>query len=733
MLCTNCHAQLRDALDSLDRRAAACHDVLLEPPVYRSTTHALNLVGDLRDFHNSILLGCFICRRIWRSISSWAHGRRDDFQRAIPETYSEFTSEVSHIDHLTGRSDPTGSHPFPSGIHAEVVMDRTYKHGKIFVEGLGGGNSGRRWMLRFSLRSAKKRNSRVQTGSISVEALGASTASVPQLWDRWFRTCLSSHHVCRSLEPRDASGFVPKRLIKVLPPAGELSQLKWHLIFPNGTEPIDYVTLGHCWGSHQPTQLTDSTLPAFSQKGSAEDLPKTYRDALQIALTLGIPYIWIDSLCIKQDDKSDWLEQSPLMASIYGNARCNIAATWASDWTEGCFSKRDPFMVVGTTVDTSHGKGYQIHLRHGWSDEVTDTPLNRRGWVVQERCLAPRQLVFTKHQVYWECAEHVASEQFPDGLPEGMWQEDSATTLLFPSNPKPRLLFESEQDCRNAWCSLVEQYSMCRLTQRSDKMIAIASLAESLRKHTGDTYLAGLWEKDLLDQLYWHQNLFTWDEAMSPTRNTHAPSWSWASLDAHIQTDEAYHSDPGRMHLAEVLGVSVVSDHPAGLHSFTSAELQIRAIALWATYTEVDGICTGYRKDYVVSIWCPREPGSQSRGYYLADDDDINFFWDEYPTPGDGLAESENRRRLQEQRSSELLLFFLSFTKSKSRSWNEMEGLILSRTRRGTFVRVGCFSCSETILDEVINKGLGRRLDLGSRINLSDPGLSSLVRSVTIL
>jgi hypothetical protein len=49
-------------------------------------------------------------------------------------------------------------------------------------------------------------------------------------------------------------------------------------------------------------------------------LCKTYKDAIALTHALGISFLWIDSLCIIQDDAADWEAESGNMASIYENS-----------------------------------------------------------------------------------------------------------------------------------------------------------------------------------------------------------------------------------------------------------------------------------------------------------------------------------------------------------------------------------------------------------------------------
>ena len=71
-------------------------------------------------------------------------------------------------------------------------------------------------------------------------------------------------------------------------------------------------------------------------------LPKTFQDAVTVTHAVGIRYLWVNSLCVLQDDKKDWLQESAQMGSIYERNHLTIAASDAIDSTEGCFISRRP-------------------------------------------------------------------------------------------------------------------------------------------------------------------------------------------------------------------------------------------------------------------------------------------------------------------------------------------------------------------------------------------------------
>jgi len=83
-------------------------------------------------------------------------------------------------------------------------------------------------------------------------------------------------------------------------------------------------------------------LKIISTRIAFKMLPETFQDAVTIIHAVGIRYLWIGSLCVLQDDKKDWLQESAQIGSIYERAHLTIAASDAIDSTEGCFISRRP-------------------------------------------------------------------------------------------------------------------------------------------------------------------------------------------------------------------------------------------------------------------------------------------------------------------------------------------------------------------------------------------------------
>lgn len=150
----------------------------------------------------------------------------------------------------------------------------------------------------------------------------------------WVDNCVRNHRLCVT------DSFVPKRLLDVAK-AKDSVFLVEQTAETTSTSGVQYIALSHCWGKHMSIKTTSETYAAHLGGIAIASLPTTFRDAVSIARSLCIRYLWIDSLCIIQFDKADWAEQAGQMSMIYSSAYLTVAATAASDSSRGIFSLRD--------------------------------------------------------------------------------------------------------------------------------------------------------------------------------------------------------------------------------------------------------------------------------------------------------------------------------------------------------------------------------------------------------
>jgi Heterokaryon incompatibility protein (HET) len=336
---------------------------------------------------------------------------------------------------------------------------------------------------------------------------------------RWALNCVrkcSSTHKCEFL----ANTLLPPRVIDIGNP--ERIRLR------NSRGAIGkYVCLSHCWGKHQPLKTMEANLNAHLHAIPPRSIPKMYQDAIQVTRLLGIRYLWIDSLCIVQDSTDDWNEQSALMWSIYANCYLAIAATSAKDATEGFLGlkERHSLEIRGKTTNNAPYRFLGLAMyHHPTSSQTLDGgsrwPLLGRGWVLQERLLAPRVMHFTSDEVLWECQERCMCQC--GGFNESIKQRFSSVNS------------ELGHDYLVAsWHDVVSTYSALKLTRDNDKLPAISGLSRRMmfERRLGTKYLAGLWEDSIEMDLLWIN--LAQDTQPKPL-DWRAPSWSWASINSQV-------------------------------------------------------------------------------------------------------------------------------------------------------------------------------------------------------
>lgn len=371
-----------------------------------------------------------------------------------------------------------------------------------------------------------------------------------KLIKHWLQECDAQHPMCKIPE---ISHWLPSRLIYI--GTNELPALQLCESAPPGSP---YASLSHCWGDYTPLKLLLSNFVTFKQQLPDAELPRTFHDAISVARQLSIQYLWIDSLCIIQDLKEDWAKESVSMDQVYSNAVLNIAATAAKDSRQGLFSKRHPLTVQLCKVDigwdhvkedpateysAKENRGdYAIVCVSTWEDEVNRSPLVRRAWICQERLLSRRNLHYGNGQVFWECAQHGASELFPKGYKEiynSQTKQKIRSRKIELSDGLDRMAdVKTKAKIQDMWSEIVETYTTCDLTYGTDKVVAIAGLAKYWRTLWGTPirYFAGIWDYALPFQLLWSKSSYMGPNYGTWTRQEEyrAPTWSWASVNGPV-------------------------------------------------------------------------------------------------------------------------------------------------------------------------------------------------------
>ncbi|KAI4640390.1 hypothetical protein J4E93_008596 [Alternaria ventricosa] len=405
------------------------------------------------------------------------------------------------------------------------------------------------------------------------------------------KNCLENHITCSR---RGKPTTLPKRVLDLLSRDDSKSMRlneSEYIQDERRYEHGEYIALSHVWGLAKGIPKTTlANLQSHKKSIPWSTLPRAYQEAVFLTRALGFRWLFIDSLCLIQDDVQEKLEDSLKMDEIFGNAFLTIAATSASDSsTQPLFPpKTQPFKIQATD---NKGSLHKINVReqpthysfkapfdgnahmNEWelpfnmSEEANlHTPLLIRAWPYAERLLSPRVLHFTKSEMILECREGYQCEcgriddntydtrpcdqvkqEFGRVLYEtvnrpqqtntngnmGHTRMDSMTNQLASTNltnGAQQELLRRREETLQLWSYIITEYTARHLTYDSDRLIAIASIAKALSPTLQSGYIAGQWTFSTLG-LLWYPNDSSRCRRPKLAQGQNVPSWSWASVE----------------------------------------------------------------------------------------------------------------------------------------------------------------------------------------------------------
>jgi hypothetical protein len=270
-----------------------------------------------------------------------------------------------------------------------------------------------------------------------------------------------------------------------------------------------------------------------------KELPQTLQDAILMTRMLGLDYLWIDSICIVQDDKEEWASQASNMADIYSKAHVVLAATAARSATEGFLYARprvqkilslanpeNPITVNARLVDAdNHDHAYDSAFVR-----LDNQPLSKRGWALQERALAHRTVHFLRDEIVVECRSGLTCEcghlYYGQPYPSFVWPPDFhklASSSFFPKHEASIY----DRPIAFIWLKLVESFTARSLTYADDALPALSGIARRTLALEPGRYFAGIWERDISYQLGWTD--ISLDPHDEKKKVRPRPTFSWAS------------------------------------------------------------------------------------------------------------------------------------------------------------------------------------------------------------
>lgn len=361
----------------------------------------------------------------------------------------------------------------------------------------------------------------------------------------WIQDCRYNHYACSPL----ASASEPARPTRLVyvgnRSSGTLPRLVLSQHLPKD---VRFAALSYCWGAPGSMRLT-TTMETLHERLYGipwNYIPRAFLDAFHVAVTLGLEYVWIDALCIIQDDERDWQVEATMMGDIYRGAQITLVAASSASTNEGFIDRVDRHAEIRLSFETRKSQPISGHYSLMWSPQgyeeefkrdVEHSVWNSRGWCFQERQLSRRVLFFGKRKVYFECKMHRREEGFAGPLNRSL-----ALYKHMQNNGDDADMYMHVLQL--SWRKIVEEFSRRNFTYEKDRLPALSGIAQEIYQKAyievkeTRSYLAGLWLDAIEMDLAWlaeteEQRPWDFDLGRRPEERR-SPTWSWVTYPGKV-------------------------------------------------------------------------------------------------------------------------------------------------------------------------------------------------------
>ncbi|KAF2664344.1 HET-domain-containing protein [Microthyrium microscopicum] len=280
---------------------------------------------------------------------------------------------------------------------------------------------------------------------------------------------------------------------------------------------LRYLALSYVWGISSSLRTTSVNRAELERPGSLnpsnEYISLVIRDAMTLVRSIGERYLWVDRLCIEQDNASQKHDHIGQMDIIYRHSTLTIIALCATSADEPLFGIDKQALLPAYAVDGSDDStsmAFSSHPAVLFENSVYET----RGWTFQERLLSPRCLFLTGSTAVFHCERGHTSKQ---------WEKLHMRNSCFSQSRHG--WFENY----DLYTKLVQDYSQRILTDSKDAINAFSGILAMLGSDDSGGTICGLPEILLADAMRWDSL------GNSPKlgrncwiRNPLFASWSWA-------------------------------------------------------------------------------------------------------------------------------------------------------------------------------------------------------------
>jgi hypothetical protein len=359
----------------------------------------------------------------------------------------------------------------------------------------------------------------------------------PRLIRHWLSTCETTHNCQHDmsvtrLHPTRKEMSLDIFLIDVVKSRLVAGQTSWR-----------YCALSYVWGNVPIFKTTRARLQEFNSVRAFDtnnvELPQVVRDAMILVDSLGERYLWVDSICIVQDDANQKHNSIMQMNLIYNNALLTIASLSGITANESLPGVRAGTRFIQSSASIS---GMNIFISGpSLANALRTSEYETRGWTFQERVLSKRCLYFSKHQIYFTCGLGTWSESDPLGDSTGAPVYPQTMAEVYPEdyfldylNPLSYVLPGnlSAQDRRNttftAYKHLVSAYTKRHLSYTSDILNAFSGVLAALEQPWNTQFIYGIPEAHFDNALLWQGKDGSITRRGKDSEGHQFPSWSWA-------------------------------------------------------------------------------------------------------------------------------------------------------------------------------------------------------------
>lgn len=351
----------------------------------------------------------------------------------------------------------------------------------------------------------------------------------------WISTCRDTHE-------HQPVASISKKILRSLIANANLQMIDVQTLVVHSVCSLElprYAASSYTWGSGGPIEEhspgADDVGRLLLQSRSLinlDALPQTLREAILLVRSLGIPYLWVDQLCINQTPGPRKSQIIASMGAIYASAELVLAAAAGTDAEAGLpGSAPHPRREEDTLCRAFTASGSQIEVlkrRGGPERGLQDVHWLSRAWTFQEYAFAQRVLLVLPDEMYFICETSLRREAYSAHEPVSRPLVRELYLGSMPMHALRQIMRNADNYDWKAYAETVSEYSERSLTLERDRLNAFAGIVDQTDHDDIVALRTGIPMRFFGPGIAW--DIAEWAVCdLRPTVASIAPSWSWVS------------------------------------------------------------------------------------------------------------------------------------------------------------------------------------------------------------